>query len=190
MSEVKVTTWHLEIEDAAALRPASRAVAGLSLTQARHPSPELNRYLYTAVGGDWFWTDRLGWGWDQWMTWLTRPGVETWVAALDGTPVGYVELALEDEKTFKIEYLGVIHRFAGQGIGAALLEFSIRRGFGLGARRVWVHTCSLDHPGALGAYEARGMRVFKVEEHSQALPAEAPGPWPGARRVSAEPEAP
>ena len=31
-------------------------------------------------------------------------------------------------------------------------------------KRVWVHTCNLDHPKALANYQARGMVVYKVEE--------------------------
>jgi hypothetical protein len=29
--------------------------------------------------------------------------------------------------------------------------------------RVWVHTCTLDHPGALANYQARGFAIYKVE---------------------------
>jgi hypothetical protein len=32
-----------------------------------------------------------------------------------------------------------------------------------GTRRFWVHTCTLDHPGALSNYRARGMSLFKTE---------------------------
>jgi len=31
------------------------------------------------------------------------------------------------------------------------------------AKRVWVHTCSLDHKNALKNYIARGMKIFKKE---------------------------
>ena len=30
-------------------------------------------------------------------------------------------------------------------------------------KRIWVHTCSLDHKHALQNYKARGMKVFKSE---------------------------
>jgi hypothetical protein len=50
----------------------------------------------------------------------------------------------------------------------------------MGARRVWVHTCSLDHPGALANYLARGFRVFKEEVADAEIPDRTPGPWAGA----------
>ena len=30
-------------------------------------------------------------------------------------------------------------------------------------KRVWVHTCTLDHPNALRNYIARGMNILKKE---------------------------
>lgn len=71
-------------------------------------------------------------------------------------------------------------RFIGKGLGGALLTAAIERGWDMGARRVWVHTCSLDHPRALPNYYARGFRVFLVEEKFEDLPEEPLEPWPGA----------
>jgi hypothetical protein len=41
------------------------------------------------------------------------------------------------------------------------------RAWDWGATRVWVHTCSLDHPSALANYQARGMRLYRHETHSR-----------------------
>jgi len=46
---------------------------------------------------------------------------------------------------------------------AYLLSEAIKFGFNLNAKRVWVHTCSLDHPNAISNYRSRGMKVFKSE---------------------------
>ena len=85
MCGVEITTWYLEQDDPALLRPAGLPATPVTITRAELPSPELNRYLYTAVGGDWFWSDRLPWTWQQWQDFLDRPGVETWVATVRGT---------------------------------------------------------------------------------------------------------
>lgn len=61
---MEITTWYLEQTSAADVRPA--APAAVTITRAELVSPELNRFLYTAVGGDWHWADRLGWTWRQW----------------------------------------------------------------------------------------------------------------------------
>ena len=38
------------------------------------------------------------------------------------------------------------------------------KSFEKGVKRVWVHTCSLDHKNALKNYQARGMKIFKSEK--------------------------
>jgi GNAT superfamily N-acetyltransferase len=106
--------------------------------------------------------------------------VETWVAYLAGTPAGYFELEAQAEGNVEITYFGLLPQFIGRGLGGPLLTATVERAWAMGARRVWVHTCSLDHPSALPGYQARGFRVFEVEHAEQDLPDTPPGPWPGA----------
>ena len=61
-----VTTYYLEMTDSNAPRPSMVAKQTLSIEQVHLPSPEFSRFLYTAVGGDWYWTDRLIWTHKQW----------------------------------------------------------------------------------------------------------------------------
>lgn len=144
------------------LRPApAPAVPDLTLVQARRPSAELGRFLYTAVGRDWQWIDRLPWTDQQWLDWLSKPGVQTWVAYVEGTPAGYFQLDASEPGAVEIAYFGLLPGFIGQGLGGWLLTEAIRRAWALEPARVWVHTCSLDYPHALANYRARGMRVFK-----------------------------
>jgi ribosomal protein S18 acetylase RimI-like enzyme len=173
-------TWYLELPQAAAYRPA-RARPGFEVRRAEHPAPELSRFFYGAVGGDWYWTDRLAWTREAWQAWLDRAEVETWLGHLDGTPAGYFELEFQPERQVEIVYFGLLPGFAGRGLGGALLGGAIERALGAGATRVWCHTCSLDHPAALNNYRARGMRVYRQEVSRRRLPERSPGTWPGIR---------
>jgi ribosomal protein S18 acetylase RimI-like enzyme len=177
----QVTTYYLEMNSPAELRPALSVVADLEIRQASTPSPELNRFLYTAVGGNWYWIDRLGWTYQQWLDYLRRPEIETWVAYVGGTPAGYFELEQQAGGDVELAYFGLLPQFIGRGLGGLLLTRAVERAWQIGARRVWLHTCTLDHPAALAAYRARGFRVYKEETEAKELPAESPGPWPGAR---------
>lgn len=177
----QITTWHLEMTPAD-FRPA-RPCAEARIEQAEIPSPELNRFFYTAVGGDLFWVDRLSWTYGQWMAWLDRPEVETWIASIRGTPAGYVEIERQAEGSTEICYFGLLPQFIGRGLGGALLSRAIERAWETGASRVWVHTCSLDGPAALPAYQARGFRIFKTETSIVDMPERSPEPWPGAGRA-------
>jgi ribosomal protein S18 acetylase RimI-like enzyme len=184
----RIVKHYLEITDPGQLRPA-RPVAGMELLRAEHPCPELNRFFYTAVGGDWYWLERLPWAYEQWRTYLDRPEHETWFATLSGTPAGYFELETRPETGAEIAYFGLLPWCIGRGLGGRLLTAAVERAFARGAARVWLHTCSLDHPAAEPNYLARGFRVYREEVYHEDLPDRSPGPWPGADRT-ASPDGP
>ena len=177
-----IKIWHIEILDPA-LIPDHSAPRPYSLQKLTRPLPEFNRFLYVAVGAPWQWYMRLTWTYDQWLRFLNRPGVETWVAFDQGTPVGYFELERQAGGSVEIAYFGLISDFIGQGFGKALLEDAIARAWQLGGQRVWLHTCSLDHPQALNNYLARGFKVFREEQIIADLPDTPIQPWPGAHRA-------
>lgn len=175
-----VTTHSLEINSSEAIVPAEKAGLDYLLVRAEIASPELNRYLYASVGARWCWYERLTWDYSQWLAFLQRDEVGTWVAYVKGTPAGYFELERQAGNSVEIAYFGLLEQFMGKGLGGALLTDAIREAFAFGGERVWLHTCSLDHPMALKNYEARGFRIFRSEEVYEELPDEPLTPWPGA----------
>ncbi|HEY0974850.1 MAG TPA: GNAT family N-acetyltransferase [Solimonas sp.] len=184
MPETAVTTWYLQMHDPAQLRRARVPQPEPLLLRAEAPLPMLNRFLYTAVGGHWYWRDRLPWSYARWMAWLDRPELETWVLYARGTPAGYIELERQAGGDVEIAYFGLMREFLGQGLGGHLLTLGIDRAWAMGTasepvRRVWVHTCSLDGPAALANYEARGLVRYDEETKTATLPPQADGPWPG-----------
>lgn len=180
-----VRTTSLEMHSVAELVPSRQVPGEVLLVRASIPSPELSRFLYTAVGGNWYWRDRLPWTRVQWRNWVDRPELETWVIHVGGTPAGYFELEVQGDGSVELPALGLLPAFGGQGLGGYLLTHAVHRAWHLRpqVRRVWLHTCTLDHPAALGNYLARGFKVFKEEETMVDLPEAPPGPWPGAERL-------
>lgn len=173
-------TWYLEMLTPADLRPQRLDNPQLSVQQVTIACPEFSRFLYASVGGHWYWCDRLKWTYDQWLDYLNRPELETWVAYLSGTPAGYIELEIQSESTVKIEYFGLLPQFIGQGIGGHLLTVGIERAWEIANRRVWLHTCNLDSRYAYKNYEARGFTLYDTQETTVELPSTPPGPWPQA----------
>jgi GNAT superfamily N-acetyltransferase len=159
----QIEIHHLEMTTPESLRP-SPFPPDFEVRQACIPSPELNRFFYDAVGGDWHWTDRLVWTLDDWLSYLDRPELETWIGYDRGTPAGYFELERQLGPQVELKYFGLLPRFIGRGLGGALLTAAVERAWAMGASRVWLHTNTLDSPAALKNYEARGFRVFKTEK--------------------------
>ncbi|MGO9113847.1 MAG: GNAT family N-acetyltransferase [Thermoguttaceae bacterium] len=108
------------------------------------------------------------------MAYITRPGHETWVAHLRGTPVGYFELDGEAGGGIELAYFGILPQFTGQVIGGYLLTFAIQRAWEKDAVRVWLHTSSFDHPQALKNYLARGFQIVKRKRARRSFPASCP----------------
>jgi GNAT superfamily N-acetyltransferase len=178
---VDFTITFLEMTAPDQLRPRRSSRTDLNIVCVQDPLPELNRFFYTAVGGDWYWLERLPWTYRQWLDYLCRPELETWMLLAGGVPAGYFEQEMQPGGSAEIAYFGLLPTFIGQGLGAHLLTAAVERGWERGARRVWLHTCTLDHPSALANYQARGFRIYDKQQVTKELPAQAPGPWPGAR---------
>jgi GNAT superfamily N-acetyltransferase len=149
-----VVTTYLELTDPAKLRPARPVEADMK--QVDPPDGAVNRAFYEGVGRDYTWIDHLDKDAAWWQAHAER--VETWVI---GERAGYYEL-LREGADVQIAHFGLLPEFHGRGLGGALLEHALRRGFELGSR-VWVHTCSLDGPYALANYKARGLVAYRVE---------------------------
>ncbi|MEO1297731.1 MAG: GNAT family N-acetyltransferase [Cyanobacteria bacterium J06636_16] len=182
--KVELTIWYLEMLNRQQLRPKTSQHPNLNIQQAELPCPEFSRFLYTSVGGDWYWCDRLKWTYDRWAAHLNQPGIKTWVAYVAGTPAGYVELEAQSDGNVEIAYFGLLSQFIGQGLGGHLLTIGVEQAWNMDAKRVWVHTCSLDGPHALKNYQSRGFTLYNTQVAFIEIPDYPPGPWAGARPVA------
>ncbi|MCA9973549.1 MAG: GNAT family N-acetyltransferase [Anaerolineales bacterium] len=160
-----ITTTYLEMTSPAALR-AKTAACGLHVVEAEIKQFAYNRFLYQLVGRPWQWTDKLAWTDDAWRAYAEADNLRTWVGYARGAPAGYFELQQQAAGSVEIAYFGLAPRFIGRGFGGYLLSQAVSAAWAwAGTRRVWVHTCTLDHPHALPNYLARG---FTIYQHSLA----------------------
>ncbi len=124
--------------------------------------PRFNRFLYEYVGANWHWTDRLVWSDQQWHDFAGADNLRTFVAWCEGSVAGYYELRREGDDV-EIASFGLAPEFIGHGYGGPLLDSAVENAFVWGARRVWLHTCTDDHPNALNNYLKSGFAIFKAE---------------------------
>ena len=148
-----VTT--LEMRDKPTPRPLPRSP--LRLQRWRAPSVERYRALFRRVGQRWLWYSRLMMADDLLAAKIGAPAVEIY-AAVDraGIEVGMLELDFAQAGACEIGYFALVPELAGQGHGRWLMAEALARAWRPDVARVWLHTCTLDHPAALGFYRAQG----------------------------------
>ena len=126
---------------------------------------QINKFFYKNVGKKHKWKDRLVWTENDWMQYSSDPKVETYILNVKNDLAGYFELISHfDQREIEIAYFGLLEEYHNQKLGGYLLSTAIKKSFEKkDIKRVWVHTCSLDHENALKNYLARGMRIYKNE---------------------------
>ena len=134
----------------------------LSLKRVEVPQPEHYKDLFRQVGGPWLWFSRLIMDDAHLASIIQHPRVEL-DAVLDesGREVGMLELDFREPHECELAFVGLIPALSGQGHGRWLLAEAVNRAWREGVERVHVHTCSLDHPAALGAYRRAGFSPYK-----------------------------
>ena len=148
----------------------------LALVPHPDPSPEQYRALFRKVGGRWLWFSRLAMDDAELATTI---GDLHAVVDAAGAEVGMIELDFRVAGECELAFVGLVPELAGQGHGPWLLVEALRLAWRDGINRVNVHTCTLDHPAALGAYSRagftairRGLETFPDPRLAGVLPAD------------------
>ena len=161
-----LVTTYLEMRSPEQLRRKQSPDQGFQVREQKEPNWIFNRDLYFAAGEQWAWIDKRPWTDEQWKKYALSPELRTFAAYHGDTLAGYYELRRDDEGGVEIAYFGLLPEFIGRGFGGALLTSAIEEAWRMSPApaRVWVHTCTRDHPRALANYQTRGMEIYKVEQ--------------------------
>jgi GNAT superfamily N-acetyltransferase len=137
----------------------------LALTLARVPQPGLDwfRDLFRRAGEDWIWFSRLAMSDDQLAAIIHDPKVEVCVLTLGDTEAGLLELDFRAADECELSFIGLTAPFIGTGAGRFLMNRALALAWSRPIRRLWVHTCTFDHPGALAFYLRSGFRPFRLQ---------------------------
>lgn len=153
-----VTT--LEMTKRPPLRPTPPS--RLRMVRWDRPTAASYRTLFRRVGTPWLWFSRLVIDEAALLAVIHDPAVEIY-AIVDqaGIEVGMLELDFRHSGASEISYFGLVPELAGQGHGRWLMAETMTRAWRKGIDRVWLHTCTLDHPSALNFYRAQGFVATK-----------------------------
>tara|TARA_B100001123_G_C15179849_1_gene974934 strand:- start:464 stop:976 length:513 start_codon:yes stop_codon:yes gene_type:complete len=156
---------YLEINSINHLNPLNKPNKDCNLFLVDPADFQLNKFFYKQVGKDYRWIDRLAWDNNDWIKYLENQNIKTYILKDKENLIGYFESIFDFKKReTEIAYFGILSEFFGKKYGGYLLSEAILKSFEEGIKRVWVHTCSLDHKNALNNYKARGMKIFKSEK--------------------------
>ena len=160
----KIERNYLEIKSLKDLNDSKTFIYEHSLELVDPADFQLNKFFYENIGKNHRWVDRLVWSDKQWIEYTSDKKVKTYILKKQNDLAGYFELIFhKDLNEVEIAYLGLLNEYQNQNLGSHLLSSAIKKSFSEQTKRVWVHTCSLDHKNALNNYISRGMKIFKKE---------------------------
>jgi GNAT superfamily N-acetyltransferase len=154
-----VVTW-LDMRAPASPRPE---VDGTGWELRRHERPDLAWYrdLFRRVGEDWLWFSRLTIADADLAAILHDPRVEVYALWQDGRAEGLLELDFREADACQLAFFGVTPHLIGTGAGRWLMNRALARAWAQPIQRFWVHTCTLDHPGAVEFYLRSGFTAIR-----------------------------
>jgi ribosomal protein S18 acetylase RimI-like enzyme len=161
-----VTRTYLELTSPADLRPVPAPDPAPRIERLGECPASFYRYLYAEVGRAFRWTDRLGWDDERIRKHLATEGLSLWLMTWEAAPAGYFELKPHPDGSVEIAYFGLLPEYIGRGWGKYLLSEAVRAAWSTRPTRVWLHTCTLDHPAALPNYLQRGFRAVREESYT------------------------
>ena len=160
------TRTYLELTTPGQFQAAFGQFPDVGLERVAQPTPELYRHCYRTVGEAYHWRDRWDWTDAEIRAHLAKPEITLYVARRRGALAGWYELRrVAEDDSVEIAYFGLSPDAIGRGLGRHLLSCAVRDAWALEPARVWLHTCTLDHPHALPNYRNRGFVPYKTEQY-------------------------
>ncbi|MGY8663244.1 GNAT family N-acetyltransferase [Bradyrhizobium sp. UFLA05-109] len=157
--KITAVVTHLEMTARPPLR--DDPVGAWTLCRVERPDLDWFRALYARVGEDWLWFSRQRMPDAELAAIVQSPRVEIHVLVDDGREEGLLELDFREAGQCEIVFFGVTAKLIGTGAGRWLMNRALQRAWSQEVRRVWVHTCTFDHPSALAFYHRSGFRAFR-----------------------------
>ncbi|MGC2779920.1 MAG: GNAT family N-acetyltransferase [Bradyrhizobium sp.] len=136
-------------------------VGDWTLRRVVQPDPDWYRDLYARVGREWLWSQRLRMSDAELAATIRASGVEITTLEHDGGDEGLLELDFRNKNECELVLFGVTAKLVGTGAGRLLMNRALQRAWAQPLTRLWVHTCSFDHPRALAFYQRSGFRPYR-----------------------------
>jgi len=157
--KVAAIVTHLEMTERPALLPDSPGA--WTLRKVDRPGVDWFRELYLRVGAEWMWFARVKMPDAELAARIQSPLVGIYALVNETREEGLLELDFREAETCEIGMFGVTANLIGTGAGRWLMNRALELAWSPGVKRVWLHTCTFDHPRALAFYQRSGFRPFR-----------------------------
>ena len=157
--KIAAVVTHLGMTERPALSPDPQGA--WTLRRVESPALDWYRDLYRRVGEEWLWFSRMQMADAGLAAIVHAPLVEIFALVHEGRDEGLLELDFRDASQCEIAFFGVTAKLVGSGAGRWLMNRALELAWSRPITRLWVHTCTLDHPSALAFYQRAGFRPFR-----------------------------
>jgi len=151
----------LEMTEKPALRPVPE-MQGLGLERMGAADTARFRDLFRVIGRDIMWFSRLIMAEEKLAAIIGDANVQAHALVKDGQDIGLLELDFREAGMCELSFFGVVPSAVGTGVGRYLMNEALERAWAAPISRLWVHTCTFDHPNALAFYQRSGFRPYQV----------------------------
>ena len=165
----KVTTYYLEMDSKDKFIAKTDFENKIKIKKIDNDA-YLNFIFFAGVGLPFKWYSRLKWDIKKWQNYFLENTVKTYIGFDGNKLIGYYELEKQENKIVEIKFFGLLPNYIGKGLGSMFLSHAINNSWQLNAKKVCLHTCSIDHQSAYKNYVARGFELIKQVEDIENIP--------------------
>ena len=162
-NKIESVITYLEMTSRPTTPTPARPAQKIALLRAEKPTVSFYRYLYNTVGQDWLWWERRQLSDEELSSIVCDDQVDVYVLYVNGVPAGYGELDRRSAPDIELAYFGLMPEFIGQKLGGYFLRWLIDQAWTYEPERLFVHTCTEDHPAAIHNYQRHGFSPYKQE---------------------------
>lgn len=158
-SKIAAVVTHLEMTARPPLR--DNPLGAWTLRKVDTPALHWYRDLHRRVGEEWLWFSRARMNDGELAAIIHAPGVEVYALVVDGHDEGLLELDFREAGQCELVYFGFTAKLIGSGAARFMMNRALELAWSRDLSRVWVHTCTFDHPSAVAFYQRSGFRPFR-----------------------------
>jgi GNAT superfamily N-acetyltransferase len=157
--KIAAIVTHLEMT----ARPPRRAdpPGAWSLRKVDKPALDWYRDLHRRVGEEWLWLSRPRMNDAELAAIIHDAAIEIHALVAGGGDEGLLELDFREPGQCELVYFGVTASLIGTGAARFLMNRALERAWSRDVHRVWLHTCTFDHPSAVAFYQRSGFIPFR-----------------------------